>query len=495
MRDVLARDPRNVAARALEMRLEEDVGRWELAAKSLRARIDLAPTTPEKVALWLALAQMQHARLRAPIDALASLEQARALDPAHPVPPEEIARVVEDHGDPRALRDAIERLAKHARTSEERARHIARAAELDELCLGDDASAMRTYRRALDETPDDELVAARLARVAARRARQGHGAELLDLAALIAKRIERAAPAAAQAMTFDLAALLVEIGQDTARATALLESALVERRDNVPALRTLESIRRRAGDAAPARARARDEGEELKDARARLGALWNLAFLEEWRLPASDPTSTYAQILELDPTDSSALEATPSPRSPERAVRATRARARAPSARCARSSRSRRTTRRASRCSSGSRSCSRRRRPSTATREPARSSRARRSSATATRCGSTTCRSAAATGVARLADEAARRRGGARGRDARSPSWRSSRACARATSSTAPRSCSGPTATPASARGRRAPHAGRGDARARARGRARLDRPRRGAWPRCCSRSARASGS
>ncbi len=309
VRDVLGRDPRNVAARTLEMRLEEDVGRWELAAKSLRARIDLAPSTPEKVSLWIALAQMQHGRLRAPMDALASLEQARALDPAHPVPPEEIARVVEDHGDPRSLREAIERLAKHARTTEERARHIARAAELDELCLGDDASAMRAYRRALDETPDDELLAARLARVAARRARQGHGAELLDLAALIAKRIERAAPAAAQAMTFDLAALLVEIGQDTARATALLESALVARRDNVPAMRTLESIRRRSTEAAPLARVLTIEGEELKDARARLGALWNLAFLEEWKLPASDPTGTYAQILELDPTDPSALEA------------------------------------------------------------------------------------------------------------------------------------------------------------------------------------------
>jgi cellulose synthase operon protein C len=309
VRDVLGRDPRHVSARTLEMRLEEDVGRWELAAKSLRARIDLAPNPTEKVALWIALAQMQHGRLRAPMDALASLEQARALDPAHPVPPEEIARVVEDHGDPRSLREAIERLAKHARTPEERARHIARAAELDELCLGDDANAMRAYRRALDETPDDELLAARLARVAARRARQGHGAELLDLAALIAKRIERAAPAAAQAMTFDLAALLVEIGQDTARATALLESVLVDQRDNVPAMRTLESIRRRSGEAAPLARVLAIEGEELKDSRARLGALWNLAFLEEWKLPGSDPTATYALILELDPTDPSALEA------------------------------------------------------------------------------------------------------------------------------------------------------------------------------------------
>ncbi len=313
VRDVLARDPRNAPARALEMRLEEDVGRWELAAKSLRARIDLAPTTQEKVALWLSLAQMQHGRLHSPVDALASLEQARALDPAHPVPPEEIARIVEDHGEPRALRDAIERLAKHARTPEERARHIAAGGGArPSFALGDDASAMRTYRRALDETPDDELVAARLARVVARRARQGHGAELLDLAARLTKRIERAAPDAARAMTFELAALLVELDQETTRATALLESTLVERPDNVPALRTLEAIRRRAGDAAPLARVLGAEGEELKDVRARLGALWNLAFLEEWSAPGESRSRDHG----LTPgswssisTDASALEA------------------------------------------------------------------------------------------------------------------------------------------------------------------------------------------
>jgi len=44
--------------------------------------------------------------------------------------------------------------------------------------------------------------------------------------------------------------------------------------------------------------------------RARLGALWALASLEEWRLPAADAGPTYARILELDPQDPGALEAT-----------------------------------------------------------------------------------------------------------------------------------------------------------------------------------------
>jgi cellulose synthase operon protein C len=311
VREVLGRDSTYGAARILETQLEEEAGRWEQAAKSIRARIDAVRTDAEKVVLWLSLAQIQDARLHAPLDALASLEKARSLDPTHPVPPEEIARVLEDRGDSRAFRDAIERLAAQARTPEERARHLSRAAEIDELLAGDDARAMRTYRRALEETPDDELVADRLARVMVRCARQSGGRELAELAALLTKRIEGAAsPALAQALSFQLAALLAEIGQEVTRATSLLESALTEPGDHVPALRTLETLRRRAGDAAPIARALGAEGDGLKDVRARLGALWNLASLEEWRLATGDPAATYRRILELDPTDPGALWAT-----------------------------------------------------------------------------------------------------------------------------------------------------------------------------------------
>jgi len=311
VRDVLKRDPAHAAARALETRLEEDAGRWDLAAKSLVTRIDLAPSARDKVSLQLALAQVQHARLHAPLDALATLEKARALDPTHPIPPQEIARILEDHGDHRAQRTALERLAANAQTPEERARHLVRAAEIDELCTGDDAAAMRAYRRALDESPDDELIAARLARVATRRTRRGHRGDLTELAALLTKRMERAeSPEVERSIAFDLASLLVEIGQEPARAASLLEGILAVRPDHVPALRTLEAVRRRSGESAPALARALTaQGEGLKDVRARLGALWDLVALEEWKLPSADPAATYSRILELDPTDPTALEA------------------------------------------------------------------------------------------------------------------------------------------------------------------------------------------
>src|SRR5262249_48722296 len=53
----------------------------------------------------------------------------------------------------------------------------------------------------------------------------------------------------------------------------------------------------------------KQQGESFTDVRARLGALWELASLEAWRLSVGESVATYTKILELDPTDPSALEA------------------------------------------------------------------------------------------------------------------------------------------------------------------------------------------
>ncbi|MGD0676010.1 MAG: hypothetical protein ABSC94_11355 [Polyangiaceae bacterium] len=281
VRDVLEHDPTHASARELETRLYEDASRWELAAQSIRARIEAATTPQKKLALWLRLAQIQHVRLRAPHDALVSLERARALDPIHPVPAEEASRVLDAHGDARALRDALERLAANARSPAERARQLARAAEIDELRLDDDAGAARTYQRALAETPGDSWIAERLSRLLARRARKRGTTELAEQSILLAKRIDSAAtPLQARALSFELACSLVDGSQEPLRATALLESLLAEEPSHVPALRTLESL------------------------------LWNLAALEEWALPNADPSATYRAILKLDPADLAALDGT-----------------------------------------------------------------------------------------------------------------------------------------------------------------------------------------
>jgi tetratricopeptide (TPR) repeat protein len=322
VQEVLTQDPQHVGARTLETRLQEEAGRWELAAASIRARIDIAITTRDKVALWLSLAHVQDARLRDPKAAVEALQAARAADPIHPVPPEEIARVLEAAGDARALRVAIEQLATDAITPQERARHLTHAAEIDELRLDDDVSAVTLYARALAETPEDEMIADRLLRVLARRVVTTAGAPgpsmfgtpaWDELLAQLTKRSEKATtPAQAQSFDFQLASLLVAANKDHAslsRAQRILENITDTDTRHVGALRLLEAIARR-GTAYPPLARLlKMAGDGFTDVRARLGALWELASLEAWRLSAGESVATYTRILELDPTDPSGLEA------------------------------------------------------------------------------------------------------------------------------------------------------------------------------------------
>ena len=346
--EVLTLEPAHATARALETRIHEESRRWDAAAISIRKRIEHAPKG-EQLALWLSLANIQDSRLHAPADALASLRAAHALDPRHPVPPEAIARMLESAGDYAMLRTALEQLAEDAHTPTERARHLLRAGEIEELRLGDDQRAAAFYAKALADTPDDDLTAGRLIRVLERRAATATAlgglaalaaketkatgslpppppmrevatarvgpSPATDLAAVLGKRIDRGIAASAQAaptLSFDLAALLVASGQETARATTLLETVLAEQPDHVPALRTLEAIHRRSSAWAPLARVMSDQAHSFLDVRARLGALWQLAALEEWRLPVTNPSQiaqTYARILELDPAEPGALEA------------------------------------------------------------------------------------------------------------------------------------------------------------------------------------------
>jgi cellulose synthase operon protein C len=319
VQQVLEQDPQHAAARRLETRLHEEGNRWEQAAESLRARVEIAANNREKVALWLALAQIQDARLRDPRSAVESLRAARQVDPIHPVPPEEIARVLDAAGDPRALRVAVEQLAQDAITPQERARHLTHAAEIAELRVDDDIGAAGLYARALAETPEDEMIATRLLRVLARRVvttAGGPGPQTFttpafeELVASLAKRAEKATtPAQAQNLSFHVASLLVSANQDLPRATRILESLLDADPRHVGALRLLETIARRQGAFQPLARALKMQGEALSDVRARLGALWELASLETWRLASGESVGTYTRLLELDPTDPSGLEA------------------------------------------------------------------------------------------------------------------------------------------------------------------------------------------
>ncbi|MFO0680197.1 MAG: hypothetical protein U0169_26985 [Polyangiaceae bacterium] len=319
---VLEGDTAHTEARAVETRLHEDAGRWDLCAKSLRARVDLATQPNEKVPLLLVLAQVEETRLRNLDAALRTLEQARELDPKHPVPPDAIARLLYTTGDDVALRTAFENLAGTSLTSDERAHWLVRAAEIDELRLGDSLRAAKGFARALEEQPEDELTAERLLRCLSRQGLPGPtdrdpavgrpvGTTAKELVALVAQRMEHATSAALRRKRgFELAVLLAELGEDVPRASQLLANVLDEDKRHAPALRTLESLARRTGDASMLAKILAKQGEAFGSPRARIGALWNLAWLEEWKLDAANPIPTYRAILSLDGADVGALDAT-----------------------------------------------------------------------------------------------------------------------------------------------------------------------------------------
>ncbi len=301
--DVLKASPSQAQARKLESQLHEAAGRWELAGRALSARIGQAKDDKEKLALWLAQADVQKTRLNLPREALASLKAARKLDSKHPVPPEAIARVLESLGDHEGLRAALEELATDATTPTERARHLVRAAEIDELRLSDDAGAASLYGRALAETPDDELIVERLVRVLARIA------PAMALATLLPAGVDAPSTTLGRAGAFERAMLLLGAGTDVAQATALVESVLAQDPNHVPALRTLEGIAR-ATCSLPLLANTLcQEAAAFSSPIAKLGALWGVAALVEWQLPESTDAAVYQRILELAPGDRAALDA------------------------------------------------------------------------------------------------------------------------------------------------------------------------------------------
>ncbi|MFO0672456.1 MAG: hypothetical protein U0235_23080 [Polyangiaceae bacterium] len=120
------------------------------AAQSLLQAASTPSVGPRTRLLWLDLARILEVHLRDVKGALEALREARAVDPSHPVPPEEIARLLESAEDFRGLRDAYEGLAGNAKRPDEKFRYLIRAAEIDELRLRDDERAAKIYAQAYE---------------------------------------------------------------------------------------------------------------------------------------------------------------------------------------------------------------------------------------------------------------------------------------------------------------------------------------------------------
>lgn len=303
--EVLAAEPSHREARVLELEMHRQSGQWELVARSLRSGIEYADGGEEKCARWLELAVVQEERLRKPYEALESLKTARRLRPSHPLPPERMLKLLESIGDFTTLRASFEELANTATTQEERVRLLTDAAEIADLRSDEPNAAVSLYTRALELSPDDDLVEERLLRLLAASVASEARLDML------AKRAERhKGTTRGMQLSFTWAWVSSLVDRDVPKAISALETIVQDASVHLPALRVLESTYTRSGAWLPlARVFAR-QAQAFTDVRARLGALWQLASVEQWRLAQpAQPRETFTTILSLDPTDAGALEA------------------------------------------------------------------------------------------------------------------------------------------------------------------------------------------
>ncbi|HSZ83593.1 MAG TPA: tetratricopeptide repeat protein, partial [Polyangia bacterium] len=234
-----------------------------------------AASVAERADLLVEKAYLFEDGLLASEPARKALEEALALVPAHRGALEALHEIADRAGDAALLRTALERKLAAAASRPERARLLARLAQLAEVDATRLPEALALYGRALDEAEQDADGAAAVARAGLRRvaARIGKDPELLRGLVLEAE----ATPVGARAPWLAMAAGLARHRLGTAeRAGELVEAARAEAPDDAALLAIAAEDHAAAGRWAQARA-ALDDQAALTSDRDWAAALFGLA--------------------------------------------------------------------------------------------------------------------------------------------------------------------------------------------------------------------------
>lgn len=265
--------PTDADALRARFRLLGRAGRHELARQALLGLIRRDPANA--FGLWIEVARFDEQRLKKPQDAVNAYEEAARLRPEHPLPAIEIARLLRTTGDYRRLCDSLRTLAKGALASNDRVSFLVQAAEVEELLLGDDRSAMMTLttaEAAAAETQFDVTIFESMERILVRKRNND------ELIKLYTKWLaHQPVPAVDHALRIALAEVLYR--KDKQEAIHLLEGLVSVVPNHLPALRRLEHLYR--GSRAPKLADAlRAQAAATSSVAARTGALEHLTTLE-----------------------------------------------------------------------------------------------------------------------------------------------------------------------------------------------------------------------
>ncbi len=278
------------------------------ARRALVALVALAPSAggPDAAfSLWVEVARLDEQRRKRPEDAVEAYRQAALARPGHPLPRQELARLLYDLGRPGVLAATLAELAAEVGAPGDASALLVRAAEVHEFALGDDAAALVLLERAGalpgDEGEADPAVVEGLERLLVRRSARA------ELVRLYHRWLDRAPPPAwSQRLRLGLAAALLE--HDPPKAAEAIAPALAASPRHVPSLRLL-ALAHRGADAGAALAEAlRGEAEATTSPLARIGALWEVVKLEE-RLGAAPSLASLGRLYDEAPDDSTVAEA------------------------------------------------------------------------------------------------------------------------------------------------------------------------------------------
>ena len=300
---ILAKSPGDLVALRAAWRANYRSSRHEEALAQLRQLLKHSRRGAPSFAVCVEMALLLEDRLHRHADAVQAWREAHRQDPAHPVPPAEISRLLVASGQYRQAAEALQQMAEHATDPASRARLYAQAAEILDDRLEDLEAALAAWQLAHANAPDDEGIFERLVRVLQRRGKPG------DLVALFERKLAVATGDARPSLLFQMAELLVG-ERDYVRAGALLQEVIASDPDHVAAQRLLEQSLRRTESWKDLALLLRNQAQRAAVPEVRAAALWEVRFLEEHHdAPPSETEDTLLTIQRTLPTNAFIHEA------------------------------------------------------------------------------------------------------------------------------------------------------------------------------------------
>ncbi len=300
----LAAKPGDIEAERARVTLLRRMGRFDEARKTLVALAD--HDAEARFETWLEIADLDEAFRKAPADAVEAFRSAHKARPEHPLPSLAMVRLLRSTKSYKRLVSEIKLLAKSEHVLTTLAQLHTTSGEIEELCLGDDEAALKSFEAAddaLGRAQDPAWDSAILESTERILFRVGDDEGLVRL---YAKWLERKPPAAVD-HTLRIALATTLETTSPAQAVEVLEALVSVVPNNVAALRRLEHLHRSRKSYQPLSSTLYAEANVMSSRLARAGALWEVVSMEE-RLGASVTLDALSRITREFPADTGALD-------------------------------------------------------------------------------------------------------------------------------------------------------------------------------------------